>query len=392
MTTPAINTDEAHYGYNASWWRQPPFVNDWREQSPSRVLWDRERQQRPQSKSIALRGDRTRPPGPWFHEGLNSSGPLGSYIMGDRTAPGWERLVQGCLVDPLGYDQRPSTNSNLTSQAVFKAVQQVKGGKVNLGVALAEARQTATLLGSTATGIARDIDRMMSGKRGLAETFGKMASWKKIPERYLEACYGWTPLLNDILGSAEAIASAQTAGMTFNLSVKGTASEDLEFIKDYGTNVVLSRYVGSVKRVTSCSMNYYLPGYLLPLLSSLGLTNPFEVAWEKVPYSFVLDWMLPIGPWLGTLDAQSYLQFREGSITEFVRCRASAGVRAANTALVPVKSIDVLRPGSYRYYYMRRVLMPGPPTVDFPRLKNPLNLDKASKGLALLTQVFKRWA
>ena len=32
--------------------------------------------------------------------------------------------------------------------------------------------------------------------------------------------------------------------------------------------------------------------------SSLGLANPALVAWELVPFSFVIDWVLPIGSWL----------------------------------------------------------------------------------------------
>jgi hypothetical protein len=36
----------------------------------------------------------------------------------------------------------------------------------------------------------------------------------------------------------------------------------------------------------------------LSLQRSLGLVNPAEIAWEVVPYSFVVDWFLPIGSYI----------------------------------------------------------------------------------------------
>jgi hypothetical protein len=36
----------------------------------------------------------------------------------------------------------------------------------------------------------------------------------------------------------------------------------------------------------------------LSLQRSLGLVNPLEIAWEVVPYSFVVDWFLPVGSYI----------------------------------------------------------------------------------------------
>lgn len=38
-------------------------------------------------------------------------------------------------------------------------------------------------------------------------------------------------------------------------------------------------------------------------LVQLGLTNPAEVAWEVVPFSFVIDWFIPVGNFLSSLDS-----------------------------------------------------------------------------------------
>ena len=38
-------------------------------------------------------------------------------------------------------------------------------------------------------------------------------------------------------------------------------------------------------------------------LSETGFSNPLSVAWEIVPWSFVIDWMIPVGDYLNGLDA-----------------------------------------------------------------------------------------
>jgi len=37
----------------------------------------------------------------------------------------------------------------------------------------------------------------------------------------------------------------------------------------------------------------------------LGLLNPVAVLWEVVPLSFVVDWFIPIGTYLASLDAMA---------------------------------------------------------------------------------------
>lgn len=38
-------------------------------------------------------------------------------------------------------------------------------------------------------------------------------------------------------------------------------------------------------------------------LASLGLLNPASLAWELVPLSFVVDWIVPVGPFLEAMTA-----------------------------------------------------------------------------------------
>jgi len=54
-------------------------------------------------------------------------------------------------------------------------------------------------------------------------------------------------------------------------------------------------------------------------VSQLGLVNPAEIVWEMMPYSFIADWFVPIGPWIGSLTADIGYTFKGGSYSVISR-------------------------------------------------------------------------
>jgi len=47
----------------------------------------------------------------------------------------------------------------------------------------------------------------------------------------------------------------------------------------------------------------------------ISLGNPMELAWELIPFSFVVDWFLPIGNWISALDATLHVTGTWGTVT-----------------------------------------------------------------------------
>jgi len=48
---------------------------------------------------------------------------------------------------------------------------------------------------------------------------------------------------------------------------------------------------------------YTISDPALKQLAQIGITNPINLAWELIPYSFVIDWLIPVGKFLESLDA-----------------------------------------------------------------------------------------
>ena len=145
------------------------------------------------------------------------------------------------------------------------------------------------------------------------------------------------------------------------------------------------------ERSVHVSLVYKVTNPKLAELSSLGLVNPLEIVWETTRYSFVVDWFLPIGPWLSALTADVGLSFVTGSQTK--RSRLTAGSYSIDRSLFNQSYwLEGGEPSgpSYSGYSMNIIRSCfGSTPVPGLYVKNPLSLRHVLNGLALLVQAFK---
>lgn len=283
----------------------------------------------------------------------------------------------------------PGFDLKLRDVATLNALVALKNSKVNLGVALAEARQTAELVAAASNRIAKQVDRFSRSKAG--RKAGSPRAWKKIPQAYLELSYGWVPLLSDVDGASKALADAVYGPRrnSLNFTVEGRARSSSEYDLYWRDGIINATYKGAVEENVLVKLACELPVSLLQPLVQAGLTNPFEVMWEKVPYSFVVDWFLPVGNALSALDAGAYTQFREGSVSHILRLTAPA-VQGKPDKPALYKFSPTMT-GTWHGGRFERSVLHTLPMFVLPRLKSPLSIDKAAKGLSLLSQVFQNW-
>lgn len=136
-------------------------------------------------------------------------------------------------------------------------------------------------------------------------------------------------------------------------------------------------------------LDYELENPFVATLAQLGITNPAELIWELVPYSFVIDWFVPVGNYLSAFDAALGWHFKGGTITEWAR----------------QKGVGLPRPdGSGGWYYqpgqlgmkyhcnhfkMVRSVYTSSPLPRFPGIKNPLSTGHIANAMALLVSAFR---
>lgn len=391
MSTSAVNINDIVNGTRDRWRRDPHPDGPWVPISPVLTGVSQYRRVRPESSSSPLRADGTRAPRNWSHAGYSRWGPVG---ISEYYHPYRFYREEGNFGYPSTSEVPVSTgrDGDLYNKALLRALQAIKDQQLNLGVALAEARKTARLVGETAGRFAYGLDQLM-GPGGLAKKFGRMAQWKKIPQRYLEYCYGFTPAMNDVYGGVQKLQDQKERGHLFNLTTTGRAKSK-DVLGPYPVNWtsrVGQTWTGERTRMEQVTVCYTMPSETLANMSTLGLTNPIDVIWELTPWSFVLDWFLPIGPWLNSLDAGIFMDFREGSRSSMCHVNWTVDTGLGTPGSGAAISWQQLRAAGGRDFSFTREAFFVRRFVAFPSLRNPLNLDKMSKGLALLSQVFSRW-
>jgi hypothetical protein len=237
--------------------------------------------------------------------------PVGTFT-GIRLSDGSSFTVQ-C---DCNFSITPEFHSvNLELKAQSKLVDKIRGHSFNLAVNAAQSRQLVDMVVGNLGKLGRSI---LALKRGDFATAARQLGASPrttrlkasdISGRWLELQYGWLPTLSDTFAAAEAYEelTKEERSMTFRVS----ASEEREFEQYAGWGAGTS--TGQFHSFKTQRQTISIVAELTETLSasrSLGLTDPLSVAWEVIPYSFVVDWFIPIGTFLDNLAIIPFLQGR----------------------------------------------------------------------------------
>jgi hypothetical protein len=209
--------------------------------------------------------------------------------------------------------------------------------------------------------------------------------WCQIPSQWLEIQYGWNPLMSDVMGAMLHLQHRNRFRLsTVHVTASGKSESDL-ILPRGGRNSSGVNLSFRIKHQASVFLTYRMSSPQLAEVSSLGLVNPIEILWEIIPYSFVVDWFLPVGPWLSSLTGDVGMSFLTGgrnlkSTVKFV----SADVYAPPAA---AERWDPPKLGGSSGTFTRTSYA----TTPFPGLyvKSPLSVLHTLNGLALLAQSFR---
>lgn len=312
------------------------------------------------------------------YSGVVGSGAFNSISNFDACAPNVYNVL---------YD------ASLPNRALIKARIKMKQASVNLGVAFAERNATARLLGDTASRIGKAFINVKRGQiRAAMRELGilhaaRMPRGSNYTQKWLELQYGWKPLLSDVFGACEALSKAplsdwRVTAKAYCQSQGLWSAVTQQFTTGQGAGIC----VAEAQRGAFCRIDALPSNDLIMSLSSLGITNPGLIAWELVPGSFIVDWALPIGQWLESIDALLGFEDAYVSQTAFLECdwrdvgrdqTDSFGNRWHNEYS-----------GTRRRIAVRRVASKGVPLPTFPRIKDPRSLGHMANGLALLAGAF----
>lgn len=279
--------------------------------------------------------------------------------------------------------------SAMQDRALVDARLAMKRSDVNLGVAFAERNRTAQLIGNNATAIAQCLRRLRRGDfKGAGRALGVTTPGKPrgsgVTARWLELQYGWKPLLSDVYGAADAL--AKRGRHDWIVTGKGAYREDIDLSVVHGSGHSRCRTEVKGRKGVYVRIDAIPENELLQSLAALGITNPLLIAWELVPYSFVLDWFLPVGSFVESLDAMLGYGPTWCSISHLENTRwSSRGISYENAS----ERYENSWSSSKHYVYLRRSALTSVPLPTLPRFKDPFSLGHMANGLSLLSQALQ---
>lgn len=233
----------------------------------------------------------------------------------------------------------------------------------NLALLYAERKKTVESIALALGGIVKCIREVRKGKvPELIMNRGQLRTRKKYSGAWLNYTYGIKPFVQDL----HALANSDLSQVIY-ISGKNKV-EQLKLSPNYRVN---TRY--GVKHKFGLSLR----DPITATLAGAGLTNPALIAWELTPFSFMADWLLPVGPYLEMLTSTQGYNKHSGSVTRYWASEGYAW-SSVNSGGIHQKSWNRMTRTTSAF-----------PDVPLPRFKNPVSPIHALNALSIIHQFVK---
>jgi hypothetical protein len=158
---------------------------------------------------------------------------------------------------------------------------------------------------------------------------------KLFGDLFLEYHFGWEPLVKDIGGAVDLLQKPYPRG---KVTGRGSSDKGSGIVHtQVGNEVAHDDYkiINKVRIQAEVSVS----NQNLFLASQMGFVNPLSVAWELVPFSFVVDWFTNVGQVLGSMTdfvgvslGDTMITYKQETIRDWIRFNTVSGVVRGNTA------------------------------------------------------------
>lgn len=301
--------------------------------------------------------------------------------------------------------------NNVQIANLLKVNDRLKDSSFNASVFLAEGRDTISLIGNTINRLSQSVIALRHGNivqsaralglnltpkhhrrvsnalasdraRGVLSNTSKSAS-----NAWLELQFGWLPLLSDIHSGAEALANIQFAPKKLTARASNRAGGSPEptgfkvgkqYVSGHANWDVSTIYQAGIQVAISSEPNN---------IGRLGLDTPYTALWNVVPWSFLVDYVIPIGDYINAkeainkLDVLSYMKWEK----TIVRMRGN---------WLPSFGAMTSTPAIYQTVDFRRLILPPNSLKDVPlpsvkTVESIFSTSHILNSIALLRGAFK---
>lgn len=261
----------------------------------------------------------------------------------------------------------------------LELAQKRENANAQLGVSILEAQKTYDMIAGY---VVPTVKALMAARKGdYAGAAGYLGIDGKrflrpgpLSAKWLEMQYGWKPLLQDIHDTAQLLRNQVREPMLISAKKSGTVSHTTSN-GEFGHRVETGTYNVGV----TCQ---FIPD-ALSKLDSYGLLNPAGIAWELQPFSFCVDWFIPVGNILSALTGTAGLHFRSGYTNAKIQDKLTVYTRANPPAVTISRGEYVVE----RMKFVRNTLNSFPSVSMYANMNPFQSSERTANAIALITNM-----
>lgn len=211
------------------------------------------------------------------------------------------------------YDAWP----HLEAESYAKLRGKLYKGSASLGVSMASWKQSREMIVTRYRQLSLQSDRFEVNARRLIDRIRVDRNTRRIQFRldklgsqYLEMVFGWQPLLADIHAACVTVINTPPATQRVNAQAKTYWQSEQRL--DAGT-IWHETLTGPLRVKRSATVEIGNPNTWLR--ERAGLNNPAAVAWDLVPWSFLVNMVSNVGSLVNSITDFAGLDFPSSSIT-----------------------------------------------------------------------------
>jgi hypothetical protein len=216
-----------------------------------------------------------------------------------------------------------------------------QSGTASMGVTIAEWRSSLTMISARSTQLVTAINSIRKKDFGsLMEALNLSRTDKRgrrvwrdrnpvsfAPGQLLEYTFGWVPLVEDMKAACKVLSSTPEL-----ITVYGTSSsvQESDAGSDFSNRPNYVSYGTRIKRRVVLKGDVRINNPNLDLANRLGLVNPVTLAWDLIPYSFLVNQFVGVSQYLNRFTADLGRTVENGMKSERISVLSTRESRAYN--------------------------------------------------------------
>jgi len=207
-----------------------------------------------------------------------------------------------------------SSFASLDNQAYARFNGKLRKGSASLGVTLASWKQSRDMIRQRLNHVGSTLDSAyarLKGDKGAVKRLRKER--QPLANQVLETEFGWIPLFQDVHAALFTVVQQSNVAEWITSRARGTVDSESVTLSSGGNYRNTMRWTG--KRWVTYNARVSIANPNLWLLNRLGLINPATVAWDIIPWSFVVNMFVNVNQMISSVTDEVGLSITDRNVT-----------------------------------------------------------------------------